>query len=97
MPVLPWFRAEVRGRSMLPTLRPGDRVWVRRGRRPRAGDLVVVRLPDRPLAVKRAGVHDGSGWWVESDNPAEGTDSWTLGQPVPDRDVVGVVVRRRRL
>ncbi|RKS71394.1 peptidase S24-like protein [Motilibacter peucedani] len=90
----PWFRAEVTGRSMLPTLAPGQRIWVRRGARPRAGDLVVVRLPDRPLSVKRAGVRDAGGWWVESDNPAEGTDSWTLGRPVPDCDVVGVVVSR---
>lgn len=91
----PWFRAEVTGRSMLPTLAPGDRVVVRRGRAPRPGDLVVVHLPGRPLSVKRAGVRDADGWWVESDNPAEGTDSWTIGAAVPDADVVGVVVRRR--
>lgn len=81
---------------MLPTLAPGDVVWVRRGRRPVPGDLVVCRLPGRPLAVKRAGVRDADGWWVESDNPGEGTDSWTLGVPVPDGDVLGVVVRVRR-
>ena len=89
-------RAAVTGRSMLPTLRPGDEVLVRWGGRVRPGRLVVVRLPDRPLAVKRAGVRDAQGWWVESDNPAEGTDSWTLGQPVPDADVLGVVVWRYR-
>ncbi|WP_331272782.1 S24 family peptidase [Motilibacter deserti] len=91
----PW-RVEVTGRSMLPTLHPGDRLLVMRGRTPRVGDLVVVRLPDRPLSVKRAGARDDDGWWVESDNPGEGTDSWTIGRPVPPEDVEGVVVWRYR-
>jgi hypothetical protein len=84
---------------MLPTLADGDIVLVRRSRRSRrgahAGRLAVVRLsPDRPLAVKRLGMRDAEGWWVERDNPAEGVDSWQLGRPVPDDDVLGVVLRR---
>jgi signal peptidase I len=94
---LAWRRFVVTGRSMLPTLEPGDRLLVRAGRLPRdARDIVVVRLPGRPVSVKRAGVRDAARWWVESDNPAEGTDSWTLGAPVPDVDVVGVAVLRYR-
>ena len=89
-------RLAVTGRSMLPTLHPDDWLLVRWGARPRPGALVVVRLPQRPLSVKRAAVRDEAGWWVESDNPAEGTDSWTLGVPVPDDDVLGVVVWRYR-
>jgi SOS-response transcriptional repressor LexA len=89
----------VEGRSMLPTLRPGDRLLVSYGRRVRGGDVVVVRLPGAAapapaasgLAVKRALRRDGDGWWVERDNPAEGADSWTWGAPVPEADVVGVV------
>ncbi|NHC44807.1 peptidase S24 [Motilibacter sp. K478] len=81
---------------MLPTLHPGDRLLVLRGRTPRVGDLVVVRLPGRPLAVKRAGLRDADGWWVESDNPGEGTDSWSIGRPVPPEDVEGVVLWRYR-
>jgi signal peptidase I len=89
----------VRGRSMLPTLADGDVLLVRRARRSRGpkrvGQLVVVRLsPDRPLAVKRLGVRDGDGWWVERDNPAEGVDSWQLGRPVPDGDILGLVLLR---
>ncbi|HEY5185887.1 MAG TPA: S24/S26 family peptidase [Actinomycetes bacterium] len=86
--------AVVHGRSMLPTLVPGDRLVVRYGARPRPGALVVVRLPgDRPLAVKRALRPEPEGWWVERDNPSEGVDSWAVGA-VPDRDVVAVVVAR---
>ncbi len=87
--------ALVRGRSMEPTLRDGDVVLVRYGNRPRAGRLVVVRLAGT-LAVKRAGVRDVDGWWVESDNPAApgAVDSWKLGQPVPAGDVLGTVVAR---
>jgi nickel-type superoxide dismutase maturation protease len=86
----------VSGRSMLPTLHPGDWLLVRYGARPAAGRLVVVRLPDRPVSVKRAAVRDANGWWVESDNPAEGTDSWTLAAPVAHEDVLGVVLWRYR-
>ena len=86
--------AVVHGRSMLPTLAPGDRLLVRYGARPRPGALVVVRLPgDRPLAVKRAVRREPEGWWVERDNPSEGVDSWALGA-VPDQDVVAVVLAR---
>ena len=86
--------AVVHGRSMLPTLVPGDRLVVRYGARPRPGALVVVRLPgDRPLAVKRALRREPEGWWVERDNPSEGVDSWAVGA-VPDQDVVAVVVAR---
>ncbi|MDP9398066.1 MAG: peptidase S24 [Actinomycetota bacterium] len=89
-------RLAVTGRSMLPTLHPGDWLLVGWGVPVRSGALVVVRLPQRPLSVKRAVVRDDVGWWVESDNPAEGTDSWSLGMPVPDADVLGVVLWRYR-
>ena len=103
-----WGVVVVRGRSMLPTLREGDRLVARYDAVPRPGDLVVVRLPNpsgddvpRPLAVKRAVSRDPAGWWVERDNPAQGVDSWLVGA-VPDLDVVAVVryriwpPRRRR-
>jgi hypothetical protein len=89
----------VRGRSMLPTLTDGDVLLVASGRRARlrarAGRLAVVRLSaDRPVAVKRLGIRDPGGWWVERDNPAEGTDSWQLGRPVADADILGLVLLR---
>jgi hypothetical protein len=94
-----WGVVVVRGRSMLPTLKDGDLLLARGGesarRRARAGRLAVVRLPGgRPVSVKRLGLRDGGAWWVERDNPVEGVDSWQLGAPVPDGDVLGVVIAR---
>jgi phage repressor protein C with HTH and peptisase S24 domain len=88
-----WGLVVVRGRSMQPTLRDGDRLLVHHGARPRPGEIVVVRLPARGLAVKRATMRQPGGWWVERDNPAEGTDSWLVGA-IPDDDVVAVVRAR---
>jgi phage repressor protein C with HTH and peptisase S24 domain len=85
-----WGLAVVRGRSMRPTLRDGDRLLVRHGAAPRAGDLVVVRLPDGVVAVKRATMRRDGGWWVERDNPDEGVDSWQVGA-IPEADVLAVV------
>ena len=92
-----WGVAVVRGRSMEPTLYDGDRLVVHHGAAPRVGQLVVVRLPARGVAVKRATlrqpVGEGTGWWVERDNPTEGVDSWQVGA-IPDADVVAVVRAR---
>lgn len=67
--------AVVRGRSMLPTLREGDRLLVTYAAAPSVGRLVVVRLPDGPdgvVAVKRVTADNGTDLIVESDNVAEG-------------------------
>ncbi|HEU5160632.1 MAG TPA: S24 family peptidase [Streptosporangiaceae bacterium] len=94
----------VTGESMLPALRPGDRLLVRLGVPVRAGDIVVARHPRPPagelpadglLIVKRAFRRTSEGWWLESDNQgAPGRrDSWDFGA-VPDRDISGRVVGR---
>ena len=88
-----WGLAVVRGRSMQPTLYDGDRLLVRHGAGARSGALVVVRLPDGVVAVKRATMRRDGGWWVERDNPAEGVDSWQVGA-IPERDVLAVVRAR---
>jgi phage repressor protein C with HTH and peptisase S24 domain len=78
---------------MEPTLHEGDLVVVVHGGAPRLGGLLVVRLPDGVVAVKRAVRREPDGWWVERDNPREGVDSWRVGT-VPDADVVARVLGR---
>jgi phage repressor protein C with HTH and peptisase S24 domain len=83
---------------MTPTLRDGDRLLVAYGREVRAGDLVLARLADGTLAVKRAAerrttASGAPGWWVLSDNPDQGVDSRHRG-PVAEHDVLAVVLRR---
>jgi nickel-type superoxide dismutase maturation protease len=93
----PLRRVLVTGPSMTPALRHGDQllVDVRAVRRPaRAGDVVVVRLPDRPLAVKRViRVEADGAAWVEGDNAFGSTDSRDLGA-VPPESLAGRVLLR---
>lgn len=77
---------------MAPTLEPGDRLLVTRGRRARPGDLVALpdpRAADR-LLVKRVGAVEGDTVTVLGDNPAASTDSRQFG-PVPTRSLLGRV------
>jgi len=88
----------VRGRSMEPGLRDGDRLLVQYAAAVRPGVRVLVRFADGTLAVKRAeGRRENRagrpGWWVVSDNPAEGVDSRHRG--VVPEDAVLAVVRLR--
>ncbi len=92
------MRVRVEGESMLPVLRPGDWLVVRRDPRVRPGDLVVARLPGDPeqMIVKRAAWRsEDGGWWLESENQrAPGRkDSWDFGA-VPSSLLVGRVVLR---
>lgn len=78
---------EVRGRSMLPTLRPGDRLLALRLRRePRPGEIVLApdpRDPKREL-VKRVLSVDASGVTLRGDNPAVSTDARVFGAIAPN-------------
>jgi nickel-type superoxide dismutase maturation protease len=75
---------EVRGRSMAPTLLPGDRLLVvRMHRAPRAGEVVLApdpRDPRRELVKRVAGVGSG-GVELRGDNVAASTDA----RIAPDR------------
>ncbi|MGH2418213.1 MAG: S26 family signal peptidase [Candidatus Limnocylindria bacterium] len=71
---------EVRGRSMSPTLLPGDRLLAVRGS-PRPGDVVLApdpRAPAREL-IKRVDWIGPSGVHLRGDNPAASTDARTFG------------------
>jgi len=75
---------------MVPTLRHGDAVVVRRGARVRPGDVVVGRfheLPDR-LMVKRAVRRAGEGWWLEGDSADASDDSRVYGHADVEARVV---------
>jgi hypothetical protein len=45
------------------------------------------------VAVKRAVRRDGGGWWVESDNAAEGVDSRAVGALADDQVLARVLLR----
>ncbi len=84
----------VQGPSMVPALRHGDFVLVRRGggRAPRPGDIVLARSRSRPdlLVVKRVVRPEGDGWWLQGDNVVVTDDSRAYGVA----DVEGRVVLR---
>lgn len=88
-----WGVALVRGRSMMPTLRHGDRILVAYGRSPRVGEIAVVRFDDI-VAIKRLTLHNGDEWWFSRDNSAEGVDSWTRGVPSAAEDILGTALLR---
>ena len=90
-------RFAISGRSMLPTLSPGDWVLVDehayRGRMPRRGHVVVASDPRQPSRqiVKRVAFVDLHGEIrLEGDNGEESTDSREFG-PVPARSLRGRV------
>lgn len=91
----------VRGPSMLPTLRPGERLLTvpACGRRLQPGRVVVVEDPAEPghLVVKRIARSNGTGTTsrvlVLGDNPEASTDGRWWG-PVPATAVRRIVVAR---
>jgi phage repressor protein C with HTH and peptisase S24 domain len=79
--LLPWQLVRVSGPSMVPTLRDGDLLIVRRGATVRPGDVVLGRFHSIPgrWVVKRAVRPRSDGWEVASDNPFAGGDSAVHG------------------
>ena len=89
-------RVEVRGESMAPTLRPGDRMVAVRGLRARPGDIVAARDPRTPsrMLIKRVAAIDADRrLYLAGDHPSASTDSRTFGS-VARSDMVGRVVWR---
>ena len=74
----------VRGPSMVPAVRHGDRLLARRvrsGGRVHAGAVVLVTWEGQPrlVAVKRVVRALPGGHWVEGDNPFASDDSRSYG------------------
>jgi hypothetical protein len=83
---------------MRPALSAGDVLLVSYGRVPVPEDVVVARLPDGTVAVKRAAERrttrtGAPGWWLLSDDPEVGVDSRHRGV-IADADVLAVVRAR---
>jgi len=80
----------VAGHSMEPALREGDWLVVLPARRPRRGDVVVVRDPgdERRFLVKRISSVDGDSVVVTGDHAGHSRDSREFGA-VPRASVVG--------
>ena len=91
----PLRRVEVTGDSMLPSLRPGDRLLVLRHGHYRAGDIVAVADPRAQprTMVKRVAARGPQGVTVLGDNAAASTDSRTLG-PLVQAAIRGRAVYR---
>jgi nickel-type superoxide dismutase maturation protease len=83
------------GDSMLPTLRADQLVVLVRSRRPRAGDVVMVRHDGREKIKRVAKVADGQ-LFLLGDNPAASTDSRQFGW-LPMTLVVARLPRRGRM
>jgi signal peptidase I len=98
-PLTPISRYVVEGPSMLPAYRPGERLLVNRlayvRRSPVAGDVVVIRDPERRgrLLLKRVGAAPDGAVYVLGDNAEESRDSRHFGA-VPRGAVVGKAWRR---
>ena len=74
------FRVD--GDSMLPALKPGDRVIAipYRGEQLQSGAVVVMTHPNQvKLIIKRLSAPCKGGWWVLGDNPASSSDSRQFG------------------
>jgi nickel-type superoxide dismutase maturation protease len=91
-------RVTVEGSSMAPTYQHGDTLTaIRRWRRVRPGDVVVVRDPREPgrWLLKRCVARDGAQLDLRGDNVAESTDSRAFG-PIENREVAWLVLSPRR-
>jgi nickel-type superoxide dismutase maturation protease len=88
-------RVTVEGMSMAPTYLPGERLTaVRRWRRVRTGDVVIVRDPRHTdcWLLKRCVARVGKQLDLRGDNADASTDSRDFG-PVPARRAAYIVLK----
>lgn len=83
----------VDGLSMLPTYQRGMIVVAWRFRRPRVGDVVIVRHHKLEI-IKRIDQLDGGHVYLLGDNPEASTDSRQFGW-LPVTAIIGVVTTQR--
>jgi nickel-type superoxide dismutase maturation protease len=85
-----FFIRRVEGLSMAPTFTPGRIVFAWRLRKPRVGDVVIVRHHHLEL-IKRISQIDGDRVYLLGDNPDESTDSREYGW-LSVASVMGIVL-----
>ncbi|TSC65833.1 MAG: Uncharacterized protein CEO21_317 [Microgenomates group bacterium Gr01-1014_80] len=94
--LIPVSRFTVNGNSMVPSLQPGQDVlsfnWAYLGRKPRVGDIVVVKVGGREM-VKRVNMVYDRAVILHGDNLEESTDSRDFGAVNLDQ-IIGKVVYR---
>lgn len=85
----------VEGDSMLPELKNGDIVLVKKIENLQVGDIVVANHPFRKtFIIKRiTEISTGGKLFLKGDNPQESTDSRTFGE-IDKKDILGKVVSR---
>ena len=90
----PVSRFTVNGNSMVPVLRPGQDVlsfnWAYLGRKPKRGDIVVVKVGSKEMVKRVDKVYDRT-VYLQGDNLGDSTDSRDFG-PVSINNIVGKVV-----
>lgn len=86
-------RYRIQGNSMLPELKDGDEVLVTPNETYQIGDIIVAQHPFKQsvVLIKRISELDENSVYLIGDNPAESTDSRTLGK-IPRKDILGKVI-----
>lgn len=91
---LPISRFTINGNSMLPTLSPGQDVlsfnWAYLGRKPKIGDIVVIKKDGKEMVKRVQKVFDQE-IFVSGDNMEESTDSRHFW-PIKLDQIIGKVV-----
>lgn len=83
------------GRSMLPTLLPGQIVLGWRFGKPKVGELIIFAHKGLEK-IKRVSKIDSSNYFVLGDNPSESTDSRQFG-PIKQPQITGRIIWPRNL
>lgn len=84
----------VHGNSMLPTLKPGQDVfvfcWAYLWSKPKVGDMVAIKVEDKEMIKRVQKVHDRE-YFVMGDNKKKSTDSREFG-PIKKSQIIGKVI-----
>lgn len=89
MTIFPFTRFEIKGDSMQPEFRSGDRVLVFRWGNIRPGDAIIF-YKNGMLMVKRVAQKTGDRFSVRAAN-SSGMDSTDFGE-ITSRDIIGKVI-----